>query len=174
MSWLSDLWKLLGDIWDKINEVHVDPVPTPQPVPDPIPVPDPVPEPDPIPLTEIVVADLDIIPDRMRQASFEGSDGALWYALAYVAAFGPGQMPDDGAGSLIELSRRSPEIETWWNQEIEKVKDTLFRNPATTAIAIMNDGRDRCGFRLGPVIMERLSEFGGRVSLGTVVPESEY
>jgi hypothetical protein len=40
--------------------------------------------------------------------------------------------------------------------------------------AITNDARDRCGFRLGPAIVERLQEYGDRVQLGDVVPVSAY
>jgi len=167
--------------WDQFvtwSENYNKPPVTPLPPTDPVKPPDdPVKPPDPpVPGHEesITVADLDLIPGRMRVAGFEGSDNALWYALAYVAAFGPGSMPDDGAGSLIELSRRSLEIEVWWNKEIDKVIASMRVNSLATAIAIAHDGRDRCGFRLGPAIMDRLKEFGDRVKPGVWVPDSEY
>lgn len=129
---------------------------------------------EPGPTETIVIADMDTIPDRMRQAGFQGSDNALYYSLAYVAAFGPGTMPDDGAGSLVELSRRSPEIEAWWKVQILNAAFTMRKMPNLTAVAIANDGRDRCGFRLGEAIMRDLREFGNRVTLGQITPESEY
>ena len=118
---------------------------------------------------------LDTIPDRMRKAGFEGSDNALYYALAHVYNYGPGaEMPDDDAGSLAILNTQRDAIYNWFDGEVAKVKDKLKANPQATVTAITNDGKDRCGFRLGAAIMERLKEFGNRVQLGTVLPESEY
>ncbi len=162
----SGFWNFIIELFKKWQEKTTplpDPVLDPQPIPDPIPVEE-----------KITIFDLDIIPDRMRATGFQGSDNALWYALAFVAAFGPGDMPDDGAGSLVELSKRSPEIETWLNGEVDKVIAKMKSNSKATATVIANDGRDRCGFRLGPPIMERLKEFGDRVQMGTIFPESEY
>ena len=119
--------------------------------------------------------DLDTIPDRMRAAGFQGSDNALYYALAHVYNYGPGaEMPDDGAGSLVTLNTQREAIYNWFDGEVGKVEDILKTNSQATLTAITNDGRDRCGFRLGPAIMERLKEFGNRVQLGTVLPDSEY
>jgi hypothetical protein len=118
---------------------------------------------------------LDTIPDRMRKAGFQGSDNALYYALAHVYNYGPGtEMPDDGAGSLAVLNTQRDAIYNWFDGEVAKVKDILKKNPQVTVTAITNDGRDRCGFRLGPAIMERLKEFGNRVQMGTILPDSEY
>jgi hypothetical protein len=118
---------------------------------------------------------LDTIPDRMRKAGFQGSDNALYYALAHVYNYGPGtEMPDDGAGSLAVLNTQRDAIYNWFDGEVAKVQDILKANPRATVTAITNDGKDRCGFRLGAAIMERLKEFGNRVHLGTVLPESEY
>lgn len=119
--------------------------------------------------------DLDKIPDRMRQAGFQGSDNALYYALAHVYNFGPErEMPDDGAGSLATLNTQREAIYNWFDGEVSKVREILKKNPQATLTTITNDGRDRCGFRLGPAIAERLKEFGDRVQLGTLLPESEY
>jgi hypothetical protein len=118
---------------------------------------------------------LDTIPDRMRKAGFQGSDNALYYALAHVYNYGPGaEMPDDGAGSLAVLNTQRDAIYNWFDGEVAKVKEILKANPQATVTAITNDGKDRCGFRLGAAMMERLKEFGNRVQLGTVLPESEY
>ena len=118
---------------------------------------------------------LDTIPDRMRKAGFQGSDNALYYALAHVYNSGPGaEMPGDEAGELTILNTQRDAIYNWFDGEVAKVGDILKRNPQATVTAITNDGRDRCGFRLGPAIMERLKEFGNRVQLGTILPDSEY
>jgi hypothetical protein len=119
--------------------------------------------------------DMNTIPDRMREAGFEGSDNALYYALAHVYNYGPGaEMPDDGAGSLATLNTQRDAIYNWFDGEMAKVTDILKTNPQAKVTAITNDGPDRCGFRLGSAIMERLREFGDRVQLGTILPESEY
>ena len=119
--------------------------------------------------------DMNTIPDRMRQAGFQGSDNALYYALAHVYNFGPDrEMPDDGAGSLALLNTQREAIYNWFDGEVAKVRNILKRNPQATVTAITNDGRDRCGFRLGPAITEKLKEFGDRVQLGTILPDSEY
>ncbi len=119
--------------------------------------------------------DMNTIPDRMRAAGFQGSDNALYYALAHVYNNGPGaEMPDDGAGSLATLNTQRDAIYNWFDGEVAKVKNILKTNPQATLTAITNDGRDRCGFRLGPAIVDRLKEFGNRVQLGTILPDSEY
>jgi hypothetical protein len=119
--------------------------------------------------------DMNTIPDRMRAAGFQGSDNALYYALAHVYNNGPGaEMPDDGAGSLATLNTQREAIYNWFDGEVAKVKNILKTNPQATLTAITNDGRDRCGFRLGPAIVDRLKEFGNRVQLGTILPDSEY
>ncbi len=118
---------------------------------------------------------MDTIPDRMRQAGFQGSDNALYYALAHVYNVGPGtEMPDDEAGSLATLNTQRDAIYNWFDGEVAKVGNILKRNPQATVTAITNDGRDKCGFRLGPAIVERLKEFGNRVQLGRILPDSEY
>jgi hypothetical protein len=124
---------------------------------------------------ETLELNMDTIPDRMRQAGFQGSDNALYYALAHVYNYGPGaEMPDDGAGSLAVLNTQRDAIYNWFDGEVAKVEGILKTNPQATVTAITNDGRDRCGFRLGSAIMERLRAFGDRVQLGAILPESEY
>jgi len=51
---------------------------------------------------------------------------------------------------------------------VMKVRSMMQANSALTLVAITNDGVDKCGFRLGPPILERLKEFGNRISLGEI------
>jgi hypothetical protein len=119
--------------------------------------------------------DMNTIPDQMRKAGFQGSDNALYYALAHVYNIGPGQeMPDDEAGSLATLNTQRDAIYNWFDGEVAKVKNILQENPRATVTAITNDGRDKCGFRLGPAIMAKLKGFGNRVQLGAILPDTEY
>lgn len=119
--------------------------------------------------------DMNTVPQRMREAGFEGSDNALYYSLAHVYHYGPGaEMPDDEAGSLAVLNTQREAIYNWFEGEMAKVENILKSNPRATVTAITNDGQDRCGFRLGAAIVERLKSYGNRVALGNILPESEY
>lgn len=155
------------------------PAPTPTPVPVPTPVPTPTPTPTPVPTAtiftrtgNILSLDMDALPGHMGRAGFGiVSVNALWYAMAYVYAYGPGaNMPDDEAGSLIPIN--NPEMRqkifNWFDAEVLKIRTMMLADPSLTLVAITNDGPDKCGFRLGPAILERLKEFGGRISLGEV------
>jgi hypothetical protein len=124
---------------------------------------------------ESLSLNMETLPERMRQAGFEGSDNALYYALAHVYNLGPDrEMPTEGDESLMALNQQRDEIYKWFEAEMVKVENLLKTNPRATLTAITNDARDRCGFRLGPAIVERLSGFGDRVRLGDIVPDSEY
>jgi len=95
--------------------------------------------------------------------------------LAHVYNFGPdAEMPDDETGELTVLNTQRDAIYNWFDGEVAKVGNILEKNPQATVTAITNDGRDRLGFRLGPAIMERLKEYGNRVQLGEILPESSY
>ena len=119
--------------------------------------------------------DMNTIPDQMRKAGFQGSDNALYYALAHVYNIGPGQkMPDNEGGSLAILNTQRDAIYNWFDGEVAKVKNILQKNPRATVTTITNDGRDKCGFRLGPAIMAKLKGFGNRVQLGAILPDTEY
>lgn len=147
------------------------------------PGPGPVPTQPPLPFGEpVVVFDLSLVPKQMADAGLgPSSDGAFWYALAHVALWGPErEMPDDGAGSMAVLNRQRDQVYAWFDNRIQVVQAILKADSKTTAIAITNDGPspetpgERCGFRLGPIVVNRLSAFGDRVSLGAIVPESDY
>ena len=120
-----------------------------------------------------MVADLNVIPSMMTAAGFPGSPNAQYYVLAHVAAFGAGySIPIHP--ELTVLATQRPAIEVWWWGYVDGVKQRLRANPGLKAVVIANDGRDRCGFRLGPPVYERLKEFGDRVQMGTIVPEKDY
>ena len=186
-------WKTITDWFDSIWRKFIDslgtpitPVPTPIPIPTPVPIPtpDPIPVPVPGPVGVIVVADMDLIPDRMRKAGFEGRDGALYYALAVIYGGGDSCAPaSDGETAL--LFQRRAEIYTWWDnylygdkQKPPSIKEQLKANSNLTAKVIEHDGKptgaERLGCRLvGPTI-GRLAEFRDRVQPGDVFPEEGY
>jgi hypothetical protein len=180
-------WQAVTSIIPAPNPSNIVPTPTPVPTPAPYPapVPTPVPGPTPPPIASsvfstsgnIITLDLNTLPGSMRQAGFNVSDNGLYYAMAFIYAYGPGHtMPDDDAGSLVPIN--TPEIRgkifNWFDGEVLKVITLMKANPSLNLIAIANDGKDRCGFRLGPAILERLKEFSGRISLGQVVSPENY
>jgi hypothetical protein len=115
--------------------------------------------------------DLNTIPDRMREAGFEGTDNQLYYVLASTYADWPWQ-PDPTDPVSMKLSDQREDIYKWFDQIVTDVSRQMKANPYLTANAILNDGPDRLGARLGPAIMKRLSSFGDRVQMGTVYEES--
>lgn len=163
----ADLFKMLIDWLKKLNDYN----PTP-PDPDPVIPPDPLPplEPPPVELTEIVICDLETLPEQMRADGIMLKDNALYYGVACAWA-GHGWTHNEETAPIIALSDR---IQGWFEALIQHNLIKLRNNHNLKATAIAGDGRDRCGFIIGPAIMERMKEFGDRVQLGTVVPESEY
>jgi hypothetical protein len=170
MNWLKRIWDFvlywLKQVQD--SQITADPVPIPEPQPDPVPLPEPIP--DPIPLTEIVICDLATLPEQMRADGILLGDSSIWYGVACAWA-GHGWTINDETMPIYEVRDR---IQGWFEALIQHGLIKLRNNPNLTATAIAGDGRDRCGFLIGPAIMERFKEFGDRVQPGTVVPESEY
>ncbi|MBA4392302.1 MAG: hypothetical protein C0407_02000 [Desulfobacca sp.] len=111
--------------------------------------------------------DLNTIPDRMRQAGFQGSDNLLYYVLGSTYADWPWQ-PDPADPDAMRLSAQRGDIYEWFDKIVMNVADKMEANPEQTVTAIINDGPDRLGFRLGPAIMEKLTKFGDRAQIGTI------
>ena len=168
----ADLFKLLWE-WLK-GLADYNPNPTP-PDPDPVTPPDPVsplePPAEPGPTDEsFIICDLATLPEQMRADGIMLKDNALYYGVACAWA-GHGWTHNEETAPIIALS---DQIQGWFEALIQEAAVKLRMNPNLTAVAIANDGRDRCGFIIGPVIMERFGGFGNRVTLGDIVPESEY
>ena len=186
-TFVSELFKGIVS-WQSIlpavipSPVPVTPVPIPTPYPPPAPEPTPIPIPSPTPSVgstvfsqngNTITLDLDTLPRTMRSAGFNGRDNALYYAMSNIYRRGPGPelSVKEGDTELQNLSNQREAIYKWFDAEVMKVKSTMMTYPLTTLIAITNDGPDRLGCRLGPAIVDRLKEFGGRVTLGHVLPE---
>jgi hypothetical protein len=161
----------------------VTPQPTPQPAPVtpyPAPVPTPIPAPAPVvgdmafsKTGNVLTLDMGTLPANMRKAGFAGSDNGLYYAMAHIYAYGPGKDMVSHP-ELNALNQQREAIYQWFDNEVAKAGKMLKAIPTLTLVAISNDGKDRCGFRLGPPICERLKEFGGRVTLGQILPPEQY
>lgn len=169
-------------------ETPVTPV-TPEPVTpvEPTPV-TPTPTPTPTPVVtdtvftkagNLITLDLDTLPERMNKAGFECYPNACWYALAYIYSYGPGsQMPDDSSQSLAKLQPVRQQIFDWFDAEVLKVIALMKADKNLSLIAISNDGKDRCGFRLGPAIVERVLNdpaiSASRVQVGQTLSPDDY
>lgn len=118
---------------------------------------------------------MNTLPGSMRAAGFAGSDNALYYVMAHLYAYGPGKafVPHAELDPLNTTELRNAMF-NWFDAEVLKVLAMMKSNPALTLVAISNDGKDRCGFRLGPAILERLKEFAGRIQLGEVLSPDKY
>jgi hypothetical protein len=134
-----------------------DPEP-PKPDPEPQPQPDPQPDPEPIPLTQIVICDLEMIPDQMRTAipGIVGSDNQLYYAL--FSTYGDHEWQDPGA--VPDLYARKEEVYAWFNNRVTKDGNTLKNSPNTTALLIANDANDRGGCFMAEPIRRQLVAMG--------------
>ena len=166
----------------------VPPAPVPAPVPPtpvpPVPTPPtPTPGPTPPPTASsvfsvsgnLITLDLNTLPGSMRAAGFPGSDNALYYAMAHIYAYGPGKNMVPHA-ELTWLNQNKQAIFNWFDGHVLNVIAQMKANPALDLIAITNDGRDRCGFRLGPAILARVGDagLGNRAQLGKILPPEEY
>lgn len=169
MNWLKQLILYL------LFNIGADPrKPEPvKPIPETIP-PKPEtkpPKPDPIPLKEMVLFDLPQTAIDMFKQGFPGREGVLLYALGQVANGWPipGQSEE-----LITIASFYDQINVWYEAKVVRAYDDLKSNPGLTLTIIANDQKDRFGCRIGPASFSRLKEFGDRVQMGQIVPESEY
>lgn len=161
------------------------PTPTPTPVPTPTPTPTPTPGPTPPPTASSVFSvsgstitlDLNTLPGSMRAAGFAGSDNALYYVMAHLYAYGPGKgfVPHAELDPMNNDATRTA-IFNWFDGEVLKVIGQMKANPALNLVAISSDGKDRCGFRLGPAILARVADagLGSRTTLGEVLDPKYY
>ncbi len=131
----------------------------------------------PIPTTSnLALFDLGPGPDPgawmlMQQAGFPCRENVCLYALGQVARGYPipGQSEE-----LAAIDAYYQQIQTWYGNKVNEGRAKLTANPSLTLIICTNDAKDRFGFRLCPPTLELFADFGGRVTLGTITPESEY
>jgi hypothetical protein len=121
--------------------------------------------------TQLIVADLNLVPGQMGRAGFNGRWGAQLYALASTVA-GMNWSPVDSETQA--LSNERGQIDSWWGRYVQAVVQVMQKAPQTTAVVIANDGFDRLGFRLGPPTSRAMGSVGGRVQMGNIFPESAY
>ena len=118
--------------------------------------------------TRLIIADMDFIPIKMRQAGFDSyNDNQLYYVLATTYA-GLNWSPGDDSSWALWYAQ--DQIYAWWNRYIQRIVQIMQNAPQTTAIIIINDGPDRLGARLGPAIYDHMGSVITRVQMGDVTP----
>jgi hypothetical protein len=119
--------------------------------------------------TKLVLADLAQLPDRMRKAGFRGRNNALWFTLS--RSYARWNWSFHGSDPDGHLSDQRKELHDFWSNYIDVVKSVMAATPATTAVIVENDARDRCGKTLGTYTERQLSAVRGRVEIGHFVPD---
>jgi hypothetical protein len=119
--------------------------------------------------TKIIVADMKHVPARMRKAGFRGRDNALWYTLS--RSYAGWNWSFKGSDPDGHLSNQRRELHDFWSNYIAVVKSVMTAVPATTAIILENDAKDRCGKTLGTYTERQLSAVRGRVEVGPFVQD---
>jgi len=118
--------------------------------------------------TQLIIADMDQIPSQMSSAGFVARWIAQDYALATSYA-GTGWSSDPMDDEVQRLYDQRDQIDAWWARYIQRIVQLMQRAPQTTAIIIVNDGPDRCGFRLGPATYSNMGPVASRVQMGDVL-----
>ena len=117
--------------------------------------------------TQLIIANMDLIPSHMDRAGFPAPENQQYYALASTYA-GLNWSPGDATSQA--LWEAQDQMYAWWNRYIQKVVEIMQKTPQTTAIIIVNDGNDRLGARLGPAIYDHMGSVVNRVQMGGIKP----
>jgi len=117
--------------------------------------------------TQLIIADMDLIPSQMTRAGFSAPENQLYYALASTYA-GMNWAPGDATSQVLSDNR--DQIDAWWSRYIQAVVQVMQKAPRTTAIIIINDGSDRLGSRLGNEIYKNMASVISRVQMGNTIP----
>jgi hypothetical protein len=120
--------------------------------------------------TQLIIADMNLVPGQMSRAGFNGRWTVQCYALgSTIAGWNWSPKPGDAEGDA--LSRDRGRIDAWWSRYIQAVVQVMQKAPQTTAVIIVNDGFDRLGIRLGPATYRAMGSVQARVQIGSLDPE---
>lgn len=119
--------------------------------------------------TQLIVADLLLVPDQMSQAGFQARWTVQLYALSRTYA-GMDWLPGGDSESRALWEVRA-DIDAWWARYVDTVVQLMLRAPETTALIIANDGFDRLGRTLGSATMRQMAPVASRVTVGNTVPD---
>jgi hypothetical protein len=116
--------------------------------------------------TQLIIADMNLIPSHMNRAGFPAPENQQYYALASTYA-GLNWSPGDETSQALWDAQ--DQIYAWWNRYIQEIVKVMQKAPQTTAIIIINDGNDRLGARLGPAIYDHMGPVSNRIQMGDVM-----
>lgn len=119
--------------------------------------------------TQLILADMLLIPSQMIRAGFTGRNNALYYALSRTVG-GANWNPGDDT-ELKNLKAVQDQIDAWWSRYIRAVVQIMQKAPRTTAVIIVNDAVDHCGRSLGNGTYKQMTSVLDRVSVGDTVPD---
>jgi hypothetical protein len=119
--------------------------------------------------TQLIIADMNLVPVQMGRAGFSARWAAQCYALASTYAGYSWSRPTNDEESQMLWDVRD-QIDAWWSRYIQKIVEIMQKAPQTTAVIIINDGGDRLGERLGAATLRNMASVRNRVTLGSVIP----
>jgi hypothetical protein len=116
----------------------------------------------------LLISNMRYIPEKLRQADFQGSDNCLYFVLSRTIA-GFDWAPSAESQRLYD---QRPEMTKWWSDYINAVIGVMQKRPDLTVTLIANDGYDVCGRSLGRGTYDLFPpELLGRVAMGETVPD---
>ncbi len=121
--------------------------------------------------TQLIICDLNMIPNQMGQAGFPGRDLAKYYAFSRTVnnafLWAPNMDPE-----LQYLYDNQDKIYAWWARYIQAIVQIMQKYPKTTAVIIINNTfADQGGPSVAHGTMGMMSSVSNRVSIGNTVPD---
>jgi hypothetical protein len=120
----------------------------------------------------LIIANMDVIAETMRNSGFNGRDTAVWYALSRLINAGDTYPPAGGFDSeAAVLHQQGPQIIKWWEDYIGAVVRVMQkRNNVTVSLVTHDDNEDKGGLSLANGTLRLFpDELKGRVDLGDAV-----
>jgi len=118
----------------------------------------------------LILSNMSMIPDRMRESGFAGRDNCLWYALSRTMS-GSNWIPGSD-GELQVLYQQTDAMVAWWHNYLNAVIGVMQTRADVTVTIITEDALDRGGRSLGNASLAVFpAGLQGRVSLGDTVPD---
>jgi hypothetical protein len=118
--------------------------------------------------TQLIIADMNLVPSYMTRAGFVARANGQYYALATTYAGMPWSPSADDPESQPIWDARD-QMEAWWSRYVQAVVKVMKNAPRTTAVIIVNDGLDRLGGRLGPATYRDMGSVRDRVQIGDTI-----
>lgn len=143
--------------------------PGPTPVPTPVPTPDPQPTPaDPVAVFDLAKVHQEIMGLGIMPVVREG---VYNYGLSCELCEIPWSLMDE---QIVAAYQQAHTIRAYGEEKVQEACEKLEDNPTLKMVAVVNDGLNRFGFRIGPEVIKRLVGYDNQVLLGNIYPESGY